>query len=63
MSIFPASHYSTPKDKLEKAIKSIEEELERRLEELKRQDKVLEAARLEQRTNATYRNASGNGIL
>lgn len=50
VSIFPASHYSTPKDKLEKAIKSIEEELERRLEELKRQDKVLEAARLEQRT-------------
>lgn len=50
VSIFPASHYSTPKDKLEKAIKSIEEELERRLDELKRQDKVLEAARLEQRT-------------
>jgi len=50
VSIFPASHYSTPKDKLEKAIKSIEEELEERLKELRSQDKVLEAARLEQRT-------------
>lgn len=50
VSIFPASHYATPKDKLEKAIKSIEEELQMRLEELKSQDKVLEAARLEQRT-------------
>ncbi len=50
VSIFPASHYATPKDKIEMAIKSIEMELEQRLQELKNQDKVLEAARLEQRT-------------
>lgn len=50
VSIFPASHYATPKDKIEAAIKSIESELAQRLEELKSQDKVLEAARLEQRT-------------
>ena len=50
VSIFPASHYATPKDKIEAAIKSIEIELQQRLEELKNQDKVLEAARLEQRT-------------
>ncbi|NLZ52551.1 MAG: DEAD/DEAH box helicase family protein, partial [Thermoanaerobacteraceae bacterium] len=50
VSIFPASHYATPKDKIEKAVKSIEEELHTRLEELKNQEKVLEAARLEQRT-------------
>ncbi|MFO7152653.1 MAG: excinuclease ABC subunit UvrB [Bacillota bacterium] len=51
VSIFPASHYVTPKDKLEAAIKSIQQELEERLAELKAQGKVLEAARLEQRTN------------
>ncbi len=50
VSIFPASHYATPKDKIEVAIKSIEMELEQRLAELKDQGKVLEAARLEQRT-------------
>lgn len=50
VSIFPASHYATPKDKIEKAVKSIEEELQMRLKELKSQDKVLEVARLEQRT-------------
>ncbi len=50
VSIFPASHYATPKDKIEAAIKSIEMELEQRLAELKDQGKVLEAARLEQRT-------------
>lgn len=51
VSIFPASHYVTPKDKLEAAIRSIQQELEERLAELKAQGKVLEAARLEQRTN------------
>ncbi|MDK2880012.1 MAG: excinuclease subunit [Thermoanaerobacteraceae bacterium] len=51
VSIFPASHYATPKDKIEAAIKSIQEELKQRLAELREKDKVLEAARLEQRTN------------
>ncbi|NLV88151.1 MAG: excinuclease ABC subunit UvrB [Tissierellia bacterium] len=50
VSIFPASHYATTEDKLKKAIKSIEEELEERLRELRDMDKLLEAQRLEQRT-------------
>ncbi|NLY86606.1 MAG: excinuclease ABC subunit UvrB [Tissierellia bacterium] len=50
VSIFPASHYATTEDKLKKAIKSIEEELEERLKELRDKDKLLEAQRLEQRT-------------
>ena len=48
--ITPASHYATTKTKVEKAIVTIEEELEERLNVLKDQDKLLEAQRLEQRT-------------
>ncbi|WP_055666561.1 excinuclease ABC subunit UvrB [Desnuesiella massiliensis] len=51
VSIFPASHFATSRDKLEIAIKSIEEELEFRLRELTAQGKLLEAQRLKQRTN------------
>jgi excinuclease ABC subunit B len=50
VSIFPASHFATTEDKVEKAIRTIEEELEERLKELKDKDKLLEAQRLEQRT-------------
>ena len=50
VSIFPASHYATSKDKIERAIVTIEEELEERLKELRSQEKLLEAQRLEQRT-------------
>ncbi len=50
VSIFPASHYATTEDKLKRAIKSIELELEERLKELRDQNKLLEAQRLEQRT-------------
>lgn len=50
VSIFPASHFATTEDKVEKAIRTIEEELEGRLKELKDKDKLLEAQRLEQRT-------------
>lgn len=51
VSIFPASHFATSKERLEKAIGKIEEELEIRLKELTAQDKLLEAQRLKQRTN------------
>ena len=51
IGIFPASHYVTSSDKLRKAITSIEAELDQRLKELRSQDKLLEAQRLEQRTN------------
>ncbi|MEW6621882.1 MAG: excinuclease ABC subunit UvrB [Bacillota bacterium] len=50
ISIFPASHYVTEGDSLKKAVISIEKELEERLKELRKQDKLLEAQRLEQRT-------------
>jgi len=48
--IFPNSHYVTPEDRLKRAARSIEDELEETLETLKRQGKLLEAQRLEQRT-------------
>ncbi|MGI6605530.1 MAG: excinuclease ABC subunit UvrB [Peptococcia bacterium] len=48
--IFPASHYVTGKEIRERAIATIEEELEERLAVLNRQNKLLEAQRLEQRT-------------
>jgi len=48
--IFPASHYVTSPEKMQIALQNIEEELEERLAELKREDKLLEAQRLEQRT-------------
>ncbi|SDO20108.1 excinuclease ABC subunit UvrB [Halobacillus sp. SY10] len=51
VAIFPASHFVTREEKLKKAIKNIEKELEVRLKELRDQDKLLEAQRLEQRTN------------
>ena len=50
VSIFPASHFATTDDKVEQAIAGIELELEERLRELRDQDKLLEAQRLEQRT-------------
>ena len=48
--IFPASHYVTPGDQLERAVRGIEEELAGRLAECSAQGKVLEAERLRQRT-------------
>ena len=48
--IYPASHYVTPKERLERAIQAIEEELEHQLLQLKSRAKLLEAQRLEQRT-------------
>ena len=51
ISIYPASHYVTSQEKMQIAISRIEAELEERLAELRREDKLLEAQRLEQRTN------------
>ncbi|MGE5560215.1 MAG: excinuclease ABC subunit UvrB [Chloroflexota bacterium] len=48
--IYPASHYVTSADKRERALVTIEEELEERLKFLREQGKLLEAQRLEQRT-------------
>lgn len=51
IDIYPAKHFVTSHDKLMLAIESIKLELEERLSELRQQGKVLEAARLEARTN------------
>ena len=48
--IWPASHYVTARPKINHAIKTIEEELEHRVKELKDNDMILEAQRLSQRT-------------
>ncbi len=48
--VYPAKHFVTTKDKLERAILSIEEELRQRLKYFKKEGKLLEAQRLEQRT-------------
>lgn len=49
--VWPASHYVTEKPKVTKALKTIEEECEHRVAELKASDKLLEAQRLQQRTD------------
>ena len=50
IAIYPAKHFVTTEDRIEEAIKSIELELEERLKELKTQNKLLEAQRLQSRT-------------
>lgn len=50
IAIFPASHYVTSPEKMEEAIKSIDEELEERLQWFKDRGKLLEAQRIDQRT-------------
>ncbi|TDO95163.1 excinuclease ABC subunit B [Halanaerobium saccharolyticum] len=50
MTIYPASHFVTPEDKVERAIKTIKDELEERLKELRAENRLVEAQRLEQRT-------------
>lgn len=51
VAIFPASHFVTREEKLKKAIENIKKELAEQLAELREQNKLLEAQRLEQRTN------------
>jgi excinuclease ABC subunit B len=51
VTIFPKTHYVTPKATIEQAIEQIRSELHLRLKELKANNKLLEAQRLEERTN------------
>ena len=51
VAIFPASHFASSSETIERSLRTIEEELEDRLKELNAQDKLLEAQRLRQRTN------------
>jgi excinuclease ABC subunit B len=49
-TIFPSSHYATPKDRILKAVEGIEKEFAERMEFLEKNNKLLEAQRLSQRT-------------
>ena len=49
--VFPNSHYVTSKEKMERAIKTIEQEMEERVEYFKKENKLIEAQRIQERTN------------
>ena len=51
IAIFPASHYVVPKERMEKAIRNIETELEEQVKYFKAEGKLLEAQRIAERTN------------
>ena len=51
VAIFPASHYVVDRENIKRAVADIEEELEERVKEFKRNDKLLEAQRIAERTN------------
>ena len=51
VAIFPASHYVVDRENINRAVKDIETELDERVKEFKRQDKLLEAQRIAERTN------------
>ncbi len=51
VAIFPNSHYVVPPEKMERAIKDIEKELEEQVAYFKSEDKLMEAQRIAERTN------------
>ncbi len=62
VSIFPASHFVTSDDKMQEAIKRIRKELEDRIKCFKENNKLLEAQRIEQRTNYDLEMLSETGF-
>ncbi len=62
VTIYPSGHYVTPKERMERAVVGIEEELEERLLQLRRNSKLLEAQRLEQRTRYDLELLRATGI-
>jgi excinuclease ABC subunit B len=50
VSIFPSSHFVTPQEKLKGALQNIDKELQERIKYFKKEDKLIEAQRIEQRT-------------
>ena len=62
VSIFPASHFVTSEDKLEKALENIKIELQERIKYFKDNNKPLEAERIEQRTNYDLEMLSETGF-
>lgn len=63
ITIFPAKHFVSTEEKVKSAIEKIREELRVRVAELKASDKVLEAARIEQRTNFDLEMLSNTGFV
>ncbi len=61
--IFPGSHYVTPYDKLKDALSKIEKELDQRLGQFKKENKLLEAQRLAQRTRFDIEMMSETGFV
>jgi excinuclease ABC subunit B len=59
---YPSSHYVTPRPTLDQAIKQISRDLEIRLEELRRDGRLLEAERLEQRTRFDIETMAATGV-
>ena len=51
VTIFPASHYVVPEEKMKKAVRDIGEELEKQIRYFKSEDKLIEAQRISERTN------------
>ncbi len=62
ISIFPASHFVTSEEKLKLAVVNIKKELEERLEQLKKENKLLEYQRLMERTNYDIEMLSETGV-
>ncbi|MCI9233203.1 MAG: excinuclease ABC subunit UvrB [Bacilli bacterium] len=62
ISIFPASHFVTSEEKLKLAVVNIKKELEERLEEFKKENKLLEHQRLMERTNYDIEMLSETGV-
>lgn len=63
VKIFPAKHFVTPEEKMHQAIEKIRVELAGRLAELRSAGKILEAARLEQRTNFDLEMLTNTGFV
>lgn len=63
VKIFPAKHFVTPEDQVHVAMDKIRFELAERLKELRKDGKVLEAARLEQRTNFDLEMLANTGFV
>lgn len=63
VKIFPAKHFVTSEEKMQIALDKIRAELKEQLKKLKKEGKVLEAARLEQRTNFDLEMMSNTGFV
>jgi excinuclease ABC subunit B len=62
-TIFPAKHFVAPEDQMKQAIENIREELQEKIREFKSQNKLVEAQRLEQRTNFDLEMLTNTGFV